>query len=171
MWSPKGVGGVTLCLKRIGVPPSTRLLSMALWPLKELGCPSTCAEVAQGSQSYHGIGVPQDTKEMWGPCSLRDRSVPPAPRDPWHPAPLRKGLEVPPCTGVTWRPQGPHPVPSGNCSVPTKERWGPSLLALSYLGMGCVGSPCLSSMGLEVLQGLGVHGVTYPYTPMELWSP
>lgn len=82
------------------------------------------------------------------PPSLRDWGSPPVPESRGDPR--------------------AHSVPSGSCSVPPKERWGPSPHALSHLEMGCVGSPCLSPMGLGIPQELGVHGVTPPYTPMEL---
>lgn len=144
---------------------------MVLWSLRELGCPSTCAEGVQGSQGYHEIGVPQDTEDMWGSPFLKGLGYPPCTRESLAPCPPSlRDWGSPPVPESCGDPRA-RPVLYGNCSVSPKQRWGPYPHVQSHLGVRCVGSPCLSSMGLEVPQGLRVHRITHPYTPMELRSP
>lgn len=114
---------------------------MALWPLKELGCPSTCAEVAQGSQSYHGIGVPQDTKEMWGSLFLKGSECSPCTKGSLAPCPAPQGIGGPPLYRSHVETPGPPPCPIWELQCPHKGKVG-SLSACPVLfGNGVRGVP------------------------------
>lgn len=169
-WGPLKELGEFCCARRESGSPPAQGPSTVLWPLRELGCPSTCAEGVQGSQGYRNWGPPGHQGDVGVPVPEGIGVSPLYQGVPRTLPPSLRNWGSPPVPESRGDPRA-HPVPSGSCSVPPKERWGPSPHALSHLGMGCMGSPCLSPMGLGVPQGLGVHGVTSPYTSVELGSP
>lgn len=159
-----------LCLKRIGVPPGAGLPSMMLWPLKQLGCLSTCAEGVQGSQGYHGIGVPQETKEMWESLFLKGLGCPPCTGGSLAPCPPPEGTGRPPLYRNHVETPGPTRSHLG-IAVSLQRRSGVSLpMPGAIWEWGVWGSPCLSSMGLEVPQGWGYIGSPIPITLWN-WGP